>query len=51
MVGSYHNVRRLVGSQSNIDAVKAILEEKVKGSFEVIPQEKVVVAGEPPGKR
>jgi len=41
-VGKYENYRVLVGPQDTIDAVKGILEEKVKGSFEVVLREQAM---------
>jgi len=38
-VGKYENYRVLVGPQAALDAVKPVLEEKVKGSFEVVLRE------------
>uniref|UniRef100_A0A7S3IZY9 Thioredoxin domain-containing protein n=1 Tax=Strombidium inclinatum TaxID=197538 RepID=A0A7S3IZY9_9SPIT len=37
--GKFENYRVLVGPSASIDAIKPILEEKVKGSFQVVMQE------------
>ena len=37
--GDFKNYRVLVGPQASIDAVKKTVEEKVKGSFEVVLRE------------
>lgn len=38
----YKNYRCLVGKQEPLDKVKAILEEKVKGTFEIVMQERAI---------
>jgi len=39
-IGKYENERRLEGPQDNINKLKTVFDEKVKGSFEVILKEK-----------
>jgi len=41
-VGKYENYRVLVGPQASLDAVKPMLEDKVKGSFEVVLREQAM---------
>jgi len=38
----YENYRVLVGSQDNIDKLKAKIDEKVKGSFKVVLREQAM---------
>jgi len=38
-VGKYENYRVLVGPKDSVEAVKKMLEDKVKGSFEVVLRE------------
>jgi len=39
-IGKYDNYRVLSGPQANINKIKAIFDEKVKGTFEINLQEK-----------
>jgi len=38
-IGKYDNYRVLVGPKDNLEKIKTIFDEKVKGTFEVILRE------------